>query len=262
MRLRETLRTLLDIIRHVQNWPLYFMHRLKLMGERPIVYRLRNGVKVASRPFHTDRGVLNDVWFEQMYEPNANGVPYSWDKARTIIDIGGSVGAFSLYAAKMAPQATVYTYEPEPGNFEQIRMNVGLNHLEDRIVVHEQAVGASKGEMTLHVSHRSSGDHSMYQHEGESHPITVSVVSLGSIFDTYNIQQCDFLKIDCEGAEYEILYTLPPEYFRRIKFIALERHLFSDDETHNGEALQKFLEKKKFSVTPYKRCMMFAVRAN
>jgi hypothetical protein len=42
--------------------------------------------------------------------------------------------------------------------------------------------------------------------------------------DSHNLQTIDFLRMDCEGAEGKILKSMPPDYLRRIKKIAMESH--------------------------------------
>ena len=54
------------------------------------------------------------------------------------------------------------------------------------------------------------------------------------------------LKLDCEGAEYEILYGAKDKVLRSIDRIAMEWHKF--DASHNPERLSQYLESKGFSV--------------
>ena len=67
-------------------------------------------------------------------------------------------------------------------------------------------------------------------------------------------QVSDILKIDCEGAEFEILYNLPQEYFKRIEKIRLEYHNHLSDKKNNSEYLMEFLKKNGFKVTKNKKC--------
>ena len=55
------------------------------------------------------------------------------------------------------------------------------------------------------------------------------------------------MKIDCEGAEYEILYNTPNEIFKKIGKIALEWDNL-DDKKMNVAYLRNFLEKRGFNV--------------
>ena len=58
------------------------------------------------------------------------------------------------------------------------------------------------------------------------------------IFDNNNITNCDFLKLDCEGSEYEIIKNLPTEYFKKIKKMIIEYHMA---DTH-PELLTELME--------------------
>ena len=52
----------------------------------------------------------------------------------------------------------------------------------------------------------------------------VDSISLQKIFDDNNIEHCNFLKLDCEGAEYEIIKNLPIAYLEKIDKIIIEYH--------------------------------------
>ena len=59
-----------------------------------------------------------------------------------------------------------------------------------------------------------------------SENIIVNSTTLMKIFDKNNIKKCNFLKLDCEGAEYEIIEKLPSKYFEMIEKIVIEYHMF------------------------------------
>ena len=52
------------------------------------------------------------------------------------------------------------------------------------------------------------------------------------------------MKIDCEGAEYEILYNTPKEYLDKINSITMEYH-----ENGDIQELRRFLKKANFNVS-------------
>ena len=58
-------------------------------------------------------------------------------------------------------------------------------------------------------------------------------------------RQIDFLKIDCEGAEYEILFSLSKKELHKIKKISMEAHNYGK---YTGEDLARFLQKNNFKV--------------
>jgi hypothetical protein len=53
----------------------------------------------------------------------------------------------------------------------------------------------------------------------------VDGISLPTLFDRQGLGECHFLKLDCEGAEFEILYRLPQAWYPRIARLAIEYHV-------------------------------------
>ena len=102
-----------------------------------------------------------------------------------------------------------------------------------------------EGSVTLHLSSANVAGHSMYGGSGES--IAVRSTTLARILETHAIATCDLLKIDVEGSEFPILYTLPTELFSRIKRIYLECHP-SATARHNGTDLTQYLEQQGYAV--------------
>ncbi len=49
-------------------------------------------------------------------------------------------------------------------------------------------------------------------------------VSLSDVFRENNLEKCDLLKMDCECAEFDILYDCPLEILERIRCMAMEIH--------------------------------------
>src|SRR6266508_6011309 len=85
---------------------------------------------------------------------------------------------------------------------------------------------------------QQGGFHSVVDDRAQNrdHYEIVKAVSLKDIFDAHAVEQCDFLKLDCEGAEYDILFSLAVDYFRRIKRIAMEYHGEADRSARQAKA--------------------------
>jgi FkbM family methyltransferase len=86
---------------------------------------------------------------------------------------------------------------------------------------------------------------------GKSHKedvtIQVPCITLPEIFEENNLAQCDMLKMDCEGAEYSILYNCPADYLERIAQMVIEVHQGSGSE-QNIEALEDYLSESGFQI--------------
>jgi hypothetical protein len=90
--------------------------------------------------------------------------------------------------------------------------------------------------------------------------VTVPCLSLGSILDSYKVEKVNFLKVDCEGAEYGMFRDLPASHWDRIERIALEFHEL--DPSHDHRELVALLRSRGFEVTVRKPwfdyyCMKF-----
>ena len=49
-------------------------------------------------------------------------------------------------------------------------------------------------------------------------------MTLGEIFEATHVDHCDLLKIDVEGAEYELFEAVSPETWARIERVVMETH--------------------------------------
>lgn len=259
-----TVTLLWRLLTTVRNWPVYFLNRFGWMeGRDEVRFRLWNGMTIIGRPFSVDRAIINEEWLDRCYDPNALGLSWDWKTCKSIVDIGAHIGTFTLYAAAHAPDARIIAVEPEPSNARIVRRNIEVNRLGGRVAPEEAAVGPADGSAQLHVTfaRSGSGGHSLFRYDEASASITVPVVSIASLFRRHDIDNCDMMKIDCEGAEYDALYATEPDILRRIRFLAIEYHHFSRDPRHTPAVLKAFLEEHGFTVhTPWKS-LFFAFRS-
>ena len=146
----------------------------------------------------------------------------------TVIDIGGNLGLFSYYAlCKGAKQ--VYCFEPSPQCYDCISNNFNFTNL----VTENLAVGSNNGEVTFYVNNESSINSSIFAIGENSKSITCKSININDYIKTNNINKIDYFKIDCEGAEYEIIESLDEHYLtNNINKICLEYHLNKNGEIH------------------------------
>jgi FkbM family methyltransferase len=165
----------------------------------------------------------------------------------TVIDIGANIGAFALAAAVAAPNVRVLAFEPDADNCALATRNAQLNGL-NGVQVFRLAVAGEPGMITLfqgdqfslHTTVPGRLDKSMHSQE-------VEAITLKEIMDRHNVNTCGFLKMDCEGAEYEILYKTPPEYLARIKQMAIKYHA-TENKQQKAKELCRFLEQMNFEI--------------
>ena len=85
----------------------------------------------------------------------------------------------------------------------------------------------------------------MFSKSSES--VKIDSTSLQNFFDENKIDHCDFIKLDCEGAEYEIIRNLPVEYFQKINKFVIEYHM-ADTHPELLIELKKKLSEKNFKI--------------
>jgi FkbM family methyltransferase len=140
----------------------------------------------------------------------------------TIIDIGAHKGVFSLYAGCLAKEGRVFSYEPHPSNYSFLQENLARNNAANTRAFN-LAVWSEPGKTTLKIS-SSSLSHSLVLQTDSLDTVEVPCTGLREIFEENRIGRCEFLKIDAEGAEYEILRATPVQTLARTDRIVAEVH--------------------------------------
>jgi FkbM family methyltransferase len=248
-----------------RNWMQFWMPGIYIAGDITIDSR-----KFSFRANHllervADLYMIMTCVLDKQYTPA--GITIKEDA--TIIDIGGHIGSFSVFAASQAPKGHVYTFEPDPANYTLLQKNIRNNELQN-VIPAPLAVSATSGMRHFYSGSINSAESGLYKKSMGAKQISVRTISLEDLFRQNNISYCDFLKIDCEGAEYEIVFSAPPELLNRISTIAMECHnprYFTIPNPHYSiDGMKQFLQKNGFSVQEVKEnamhSLLFAQRAN
>ncbi|MBE7702821.1 MAG: FkbM family methyltransferase [Cyanobacteria bacterium SIG28] len=164
-----------------------------------------------------------------------------------VIDIGANVGMVSIYLAKRYPFLKIYSYEPVLLNFENLKRNLERNSIPEGIITAERlAVTADGRPVSLKTCIGNTGGSQFADHAGngfvqKSVDINVPSITLEEIIKKHDIKKIKLLKIDCEGAEHEILYNCPTKILKKIEYLRGEFH-----ENHNikwgGGSVDKLVE--------------------
>jgi len=121
--------------------------------------------------------------------------------ARTIVDLGANVGFSARFLGERYPDARVIAFEPDPESFELAQRNLaGRAHVSLRNV----GVAGEPGSLELHRFAAGSWSTSTFMSRHEvMETFAAEAVTLDSIIE--EVGDIDLLKIDIEGAEYEVL---------------------------------------------------------
>jgi FkbM family methyltransferase len=229
--------------------PLPLVLRL-FFGEKPKGYPLirlrRSGLQFRTRSA-MDVWAVKETQLDHFYERCGFPLQDGW----TVIDIGGGIGDFTIRASRDYPHSRVFAFEPTPGSFALLQENLKLNGIQNA-TAYPNAVWSVDGEVEIDTG---AGEPVQFtsQARGEQPApaavpgkVTVRAHSLASVFDLIGAERCDLMKIDCEGAEYEILFKAPETVLRRIDRIVMEYHDNAGPYTHRDMA--RFLTEQGYQV--------------
>lgn len=133
---------------------------------------------------------------------------YKIKKNDLVIDIGAAIGDFSISVSKKAKK--VIAYECDAERLMLMEKNIRLHQSKNIIVKNEQAL------------------------------------SLNQILT--KIDQVDFLKVDCEGCEYQIFKNTSKKTYNKIKYLAMEAHLFDEKMQSDFSDLISEFKKNNFLI--------------
>jgi FkbM family methyltransferase len=226
------------MVRNVANWHEYILHKSGIRKREQFVFRLAHGVEA-----EVPRAMLftfKELFFTDDY---FRGLPRGrfGDRPLTVIDVGANVGYFSLYVFARFPGSRVIAFEPIESNFRLLEANRERNAKQDWTLV-QQAVYSNSGPLVLTMAPEDefTTDATIFDNARGNQEISVDAVTLEDILKSSVPGVVDYLKLDCEGAEYDVLYGCPPELFERIGTIVVETHP-GRAENQNKAALKRYL---------------------
>ena len=218
-----------SIILTLKNWPTYFLYYFGIKKGGG-VFVFRNGAIIKDKE-GTASGTIAVVFIRKHYGCIVG--------KSTIVEIGANVGIFAIYAATTNSNVKLYSYEPIKDNYEVLVENIAYNGFKNKIIPFNLGVASNSEKRDFYL--KSSPEHSLYKPDGSDWRVSIDCVSLNDILSSNRLSKVDLLKINAEGAEYEILYSTPKECFDKIDEIRLEYHEQRGDK-NNLNQLRLFLE--------------------
>ena len=152
----------------------------------------------------------------------------------SVLDVGACVGFFALAARDAFPNAAIHAYEPNPAVLSYLSSHSQAAEFQ----VFPEAVGATEGKVGLvdHVDWVQA--RTMWQADGKIPQVAfrTAVERIGG--------HCDLVKLDCEGAEWEILTDVTT--WRKVDHLTMEYHLWHGEHEH--EEVAKVLGNIGFAI--------------
>ncbi len=162
-----------------------------------------NGVKVKLparyiRYFQHDYEAENFVFLKSACTPGA-----------VVLDIGAHIGLFSSIAAKnLNNNTTIFAFEPTPNTIAVLQQTIRINKLQQVVQPVRQAMGRQVGTTTFFISENEADNSNSlvsYKEDRKLAAVNVDINTIDNFVSAKKLARLDFIKIDAEGAEYDVL---------------------------------------------------------
>jgi FkbM family methyltransferase len=193
-------------------------------------------------------GILKAIFEDREYSDY-----FPFYKKANIIDIGAHYGFFSIFAQNNTDKdSKIIAVEPNKKNFKHLQKNIEDCKISNISMVN-YAIGGKSGVSKLYLG--QTPNHSIVenyflldQNRGYEE---IEIKTLEELIIEFDLDKIDFLKMDCEGAEYSILENTPDYIYDKIVTISLEFHDLKDSN-FTGENIIKVLTEHGFEIVKYK----------
>ena len=210
-------------------------------GNHPVVTfhpACLSGKGLLCRPGTRDRSSLNDLLFHQAYLP-----PKPLHNPKVIVDLGANVGYTVAHFAALYPTARIIGLELDANNFMMAQQNT--DWCKDRVTLINAAIWSSDGyvnfegigEDAFHVVGAANGSGDADNAPTDRH---VRSVSMETLMKNFEISQIDYLKMDIEGAEAELILRSNPAWLARVNAMKIELHDLEHDDFHRALTARGF----------------------
>lgn len=175
---------------------------------------------------------LDDVYKLELIKniANKNNI-----KIKSIVDIGGNCGLFSIFSRIHFPRSIIHCYEPNLFLNKYLKKNAFIGLFK----YFNEAVGGYKRMVSLNISINNCVNSNILRKNGST-----LQVSFDTIYKRIKFNTIDIVKIDCEGSEWEILNKT--KIWKNIKFLTMEYHLKKNK--YNFNRVTKALDRIGFKL--------------
>lgn len=145
-----------------------------------------------------DFDILRETFVDNQYEIDNTIQP------KVIVDLGSNIGATVLKFHLQYPNALIYAFEPDPNNFEWLKLNTAA--FSDKITLDERPISGTSGEeVKFYTGSQYHWSSSLINRDGKTDNfIQRTTLSIDDMIKEYELDKIDILKCDIEGAEEDV----------------------------------------------------------
>jgi FkbM family methyltransferase len=241
------IRALGSIIRHFKNPLVVILLRLGLLKVPYYFYQIRKGgchYGMLARPTRTslaDLFVLREVLVDEAY----NDALSCLGKTRVrLVDVGSNLGSFVVWINSKVGVREAFCFEPEPDSFRLLNFNLARNGCESAKTFN-CAMGGTERTVQIKLKESSPGGTNIYSEQpGQGSGFSTKVLAFEDWLKEVD-GNFDLLKLDCEGAEWEIVSRTDAKQMARFRVCVAEVH--GDPECNRRpDDFRKLMESRGF----------------
>lgn len=185
---------------------------------------LIKGLQIYLPFFYVDHIQKQIYEHKNFYEINTLGfIKDNFSNISNIVEVGANIGNHMLYYCSQLQAQTVYCFEPNKINRSVLEKNISLNHLENNVKVFDVALGEKSGiGVEKSFSLANTGMNRIEAVDANAiHGISIKPM------DDFKFEKIDFIKIDVEGFEVQVLIGAKETILKNKPIIMVE--VFEDN---------------------------------
>jgi len=194
-------------------------------------------------------GMLDEIYVRRNYAFRTN------NDHPVILDCGANIGVGVAYLKKQCPNAVIYAFEPDGEAFRCLSENIKRNNFSD-VHLQRNAVWINNQELDFYADGSWGGG--LFPKKGSVSSSSSSRVTAVDISDYLN-QPIEFLKMDIEGAETEVILHASAKIIKNVKRFFFEWHSMKGEGQLLGKILHEFessgfryhIKEASFRSTPF-----------
>ena len=195
------------------------------------------------RPTHGDLWVMREVLIEQTYKTLLPLLP---PRPLRVVDVGAHIGSFTVWLHRTHGIAEAFCFEPDFDSFSLCEFNLRRNKIP--ATVQQRALGGTTREEDFWSDATTAARHSLQRRATTATAAArrVQVVGFAEWLGTVS-GRFDVLKLDCEGAEWELLDNAV-DAFSRFDIVVAEVHHDPTGAQRNARSIGALLAHQGFTT--------------
>lgn len=156
--------------------------------------------------FTRDIGVGFPLLTTGKYEPLQTNLFLEYlHPGTTVLDVGANVGYYTVLASeKVGPKGVVFSFEPDPENFQLLKENLHLNSCKN-VQAEQKAVTNQDAEIEFTIEATNKGESAVASENSKGKRYRIPGVRIDTFLPLQKVKKLDVIKIDIEGAEIQAL---------------------------------------------------------